>query len=982
MKSRLLFLLFVLFVGTLSAQTKINGIVTDKQDQPLIGVTVILKGSNTGTVTNQNGEYSIDAKKNDILIFSYIGMISKEVKISKFGDKVDVQLESKNMVLNEVVAIGYGVLKKVDLTSSISSVKTEDLKNVKIGSSADALQGLAAGVYVSKTSFKPGGSSNISIRGIGSFGSGGASNTPLYVIDGVISNAGLDAVSPSDIESIEVLKDASSAAIYGSRGSNGVILITTRKGRIGKTQITFNINSGVQQLANKQKVLNANQFKEIMEAGSGGTYLWDDEENNMIQKGLSTDWQDQITQNGLYQNYNFGITAGSDKANHYLGIDWIDQKGIIKNTGYKKANIRYNMDSKLTNWLKMSLKMNIIQSATNSSNTDGVAGMNSLDQGTMGSAIAAKPTAPVYNTDGSYYDNLLLRPNPVAAVTYFSNLFKQSRVSGSVGFEAEIIKDLKFKTENGAEIINNNSNIFQDSRMTGIYKNVNIADRSNGEQQYLQSENTLTYQLNKDNHKLAAVGGFSASLFNWDYVYMQVLNASNITQGYNLGTGTPKTVNSDRVMSTLASFYGRINYSFSEKYLATITFRADGSSKFAKGKKWGYFPSGGLAWRVNQEDFLKGVSAVDNLKLRLSYGAVGNQEINSYQSMAQVDATSSAYTNYIFGDAVANGSRTSILVQPDLTWEKSRQFDFGLDFGFFNNHISGSIDVYQKNTDDLLYNVPLPLESGYRTALVNVGALRNQGIELALNSINIANHNFSWQTTFNCSYNKNEIVSLYNGLNRVGNYFVGKPLGVVYTKRFTGIWQENEAQIASVYGAVPGDIKIKDLNKNNIYDDGDRTFIGQTTPQFYGSLSNIIKYKDFDFTLFLTFAGGNVIYNSFAYLDTYSPSANMSVNYYNNYWTPERPSNKYPRLGSTNSLLYETDGVYQKGDYIRLKNIELGYTLPSIISKKVYSTKTRFYISVQNLLTATEYTGFDVEAASGNPYPAGRAYIAGLTVNF
>ena len=973
--------LICLFTNILMAQTRITGTVTDVDKNPLPGVSVVCKSTSQGTVTNINGKYTIEINKGNTLTFSLVGMQTQDVKIAN-QTIINVVMHESTIELDEVVAIGYGTARKSDLTSSIISVKPDELKNMKVGTAADALQGLATGVLISKGSFKPGGSSNIIIRGNGSFGNGGASTTPLYIIDGVMSNAGLDVIAPSDIESIEVLKDAASTAIYGSRASNGIILVTTRKGKTGKAKITFNANIGVQQLINKQKVLNASQFKEILDAATENTYLWDQEEQRMFNEGCSTDWQDLITQNGVYQNYNLGITGGSEKTTYYLGLDWVDQEGIIKNTGYQKGNIRFNLDSKLNNWLTMGAKFNVIRSSTNSSNTDGVAGMNSLDQGTMGSAIASKPSAPVFNEDGTYYDNLLLRPNPVAAVTYFKNNFTQTRINASFNLEAEILKNLKLRTENGMEFINNQSNVFQDSRMTGIYKNVNISDRENGEQFYMQTENTLTYQLNKGIHRLTAVAGFSASVFNWTMMSTQVLNASNITQNDNLGTGTPKTVNSDKVKSSLASFFGRVNYSLADKYLLTVTLRADGSSRFAKGNKWGYFPSGGLAWRINQEDFLKDVSFLDNLKLRTSYGIVGNQEISSYQSMAQVDATSSRYTDYVFGGILANGSRTSILAQPDLTWEKSRQFDIGVDFGFFNNRLSGSIDGYYKYTYDLLYNVPLPLESGYRTALVNVGAMKNKGFELTLNSVNIDTKDFTWQTSFNYSFNKNEIDKLYNDLDRVGNYFVGESINVIYTKRFGGIWQNDEAEIAKIYNAEPGDYKIIDRNRNNIIDDDDREFIGQTTPQYFGSFSNTFKSHGFDLTIFLTYAGGHKIYNAFAYLDSYSPSANMSPDYYHNYWTPERPSNKYPRLGSTNSQLYETDGMYQKGDYIRLKNLELGYTLPRSLTNKIYASNIRVYASVQNLVTFTKYTGFDVETSNANPYPASRVFMGGLTVNF
>lgn len=895
---------------------------------------------------------------------------------------IDIVLKESELWLEEAVAVGYGTMKKSDLTSSIASVKSEDLKNMKVGSTADALQGLAAGVMVSKSSFKPGGSSNIMIRGNGSFGNGGASNTPLYIIDGVMSNAGLDVIAPSDIASIEVLKDAASTAIYGSRASNGIIIVTTKSGKSGRVRVSFNANVGVQQLINKQEVLDAARFKELIDKGSDYTMMWDAEEMKMFESGQSTDWQDLITQNGVYQNYNLGISGGNEKTTYYLGLDWVDQDGIIKNTDYRKGNIRFNLDSKLTKWLSMGVKFNAIRSSTNSSNTDGVAGMNSLDQGTMGSAIASKPSAPVFNEDGTYYDNLLLRPNPVAAVKYFKNNFTQSRLNASFNLEAELIKGLKLRTENGTEYINNQSNVFQDSRMTGIYKNVNISDRSNGEQFYIQTENTLSYQLEKDIHRLNVVGGFSASQFNWTHFYAQVLNASNITQNDNLGTGTPKTVTSDKVRSTLASFFGRVNYSLAEKYLFTVTVRADGSSRFAPGHKWGFFPSGGFAWRINKEGFMKNAHFLSNLKLRTSIGVVGNQEIGAYQSMAQVDSSSSRYTDYVFGGDLATGSRTSILAQPDLTWEKSRQFDIGLDFGFFDDRLTGTIDFYNKYTYDLLYNVPLPLESGYRTALVNVGAMTNNGFELALNSVNFDRKNFTWQTSFNYSFNKNRIDKLYNNLDRVGSYFVGKPIDVIYTKRFGGIWQSDEAEIAKVYNAEPGDYKIVDRNRNNIIDDGDRDFVGQTVPQYFGSFSNTFKFYGVDITVFLTYAGGHKIYNAFAYLDSYSPSANMSPDYYKNHWTPENPSNRYPRLGSTNSQLYETEGVWQKGDYLRLKNLEIGYTFPEKLVRKCFASSIRLYVSAQNLFTVTQYSGFDVETDNANPYPASRVFMGGISINF
>ena len=983
MKKILLLMALFLCSGVLmSAQTQVSGRVVDTKGQPLPGVAVLIEGGGTiGTVTDENGRYTITAEADDDLVFSILGYVTQTQEVGNRAI-IDVKLTEDAFGLESVVVVGYGTAKKSDLTTSISSIKADELKTVKTGAAADALQGLAAGVMVSKNSFRPGGSSDIIIRGKGSLGNGGANNTPLYVVDGVMTTSGLDVIPTSDIESIEILKDAAAAAIYGSRASNGVILITTKRGHEGSVKVTFNANAGIQRLANKQSTLDAARFKELIDAGSGGTMLWDKEEQKMFAEGRSTDWQEEITQTGVYQNYNVGISGGSKKMQYYFGADYIDQTGIILNTGYSKLNARFNMNAELAKWLKMDLKFNVIHQDSDNSNTDGVAGINSSDQGTLASAVASKPSAPVFNEDGSYYDNLNLRPNPVAAARYFKNNFIQTRIIGSVGFEAEILKNLKFRTENGGEIINNFSDVFQDSRMTGIYKNVNIADRSYGQQIYAQTENTLNYSLDIAGHRLSAVAGFSASVFNWRYSYAQVLNVSNITAGDNLGTGTPKTVTSDRVRSTLASFFGRVNYSFRDKYIITASLRADGSSKFAPGHKWGLFPSGGIAWRIDKEDFCRHLTFLSNLKLRASIGVVGNQEISAYQSLAQVDAASGKYVDYIFDGDLVIGATNSNLANPDLTWEKSRQFDVGLDIGLFNNRISLSVDYYDKYTYDLLYNVPLPRESGYNTALVNVGAMTNKGVELQLNTINFDTKDFSWQTGFNFSFNSNKVDRLYNDLLRSGNLFVGQNIDVIYTKRFGGIWQEDEADIARVYNREPGDIKIIDRNKNNAIDDDDRTFVGQTTPQYFGGFSNTFFFKNFDLSLFFTYAGGHRIYNEFAYLDTYQPSSNMSEAYYNNYWTPERPSNKYPRLGSDAAPLYETEAVYQKGDYFRLKNIEFGYSLPESVLGKIRLSGVRFYVSAQNLFTITEYTGFDVEANQANPYPACRSYIAGLSINF
>lgn len=981
MKKILVVNIAIFFTFLLSAQqVTITGIVTDINNEPLPGVSVIIRGTTRGTATDIDGKYSINVKKGDVLEFSFIGMIKQSVKVDN-QTTINIQLVPEAVDLNEIVVIGYGISKKSDLTGAVASIKPEDITNSKIGTVTSALQGLAAGVQVSTGSVKPGGDATVVIRGVGSLRAG---SEPLYIVDGIPVQGGLQDLSPIDIESIEVLKDASSASIYGSRGSNGVILVTTKKGSPGKTRITLNASSGTQRMLNKQELMNAQQYYELVSIAQPD-YKWTSEELRLLSRGESTDWQDAVTQNGNYQNYNLSIAGGTEKLSHYLGVDWYDQKGTIKNSSFDKLTVRYNADAIGSGWFRYGIRFNLIESKLKNINEEADSGY-----GTMFSAISAQPTAPIYTQDGEYFDGFLnTKANPVAVVDLLDKPTLKSRVVGSAYLEIEPIKNLKIKSDNGGELVFYKVNMYEDGRMGQHYTEGGHANVMANKKKYWQTENTATYNYDLGTkHKFEAMAGFSASLVEYEEVTADSKKLSEILKYYNLGGAEEHGPNSSYgVSSSLASFYGRLNYNYGDRYLATLTMRSDGSSRFAPGHRWSFFPSLAVAWRLSEENLIKeNISAISNLKIRMSAGKLGNQNIGDF-AYSSIIALGGSSANYVFGNNLVTGSVQTSIANPELTWEKANQFDVGIDFGLFNNRIAGTIETYYKRTTDLLWQVPLPLESGFGSSLTNIGKIDNRGIEFSLNTVNISKKDFLWTSALVFSYNKNEIKELYGGKQDVNkSLFVGKPIDQIYLLRSDGIWQINEASEAAKYNAQPGDRKIRDLKRDNVINGDDRDFCGVYTPKFHGGWTNVFTYKDFDLVAFFTFAGGHMIDNSLnRYLNSYNPWGNMSVNYYKYYWKPDRPNNKYPapRIGSAFANGDGTDANLQKGDYLRLRNLELGYNLPKSILKNIKISNIRCYFSVQNLFTLTEFTGFDVESSDNmNPYPNARSFIGGISMNF
>ena len=952
---KILFLLAALLLATAGfAQNKVEGVVMNENSEPLAGVAVIVKGTQKGVSTDAKGYFSIDAKKGQTLTFSYIGMINQSVPVGGGNARMEIRMVPDNYNMDDVVVIGYGSAKKSDLTGSVASIKPDVLKNSKIGMVSAALQGAAAGVQVTQGNMKPGADASILIRGAGSINAG---TEPLYIVDGVPMQGGLQDLSAGDIQSIEVLKDASSASIYGSRGSNGVVLVTTKKGTAGKTRVSFNITGGVQKLMNKQDMMTAQQYYDLIES-TGQTYTWTSAELRQLSRGESTDWQDAVTQDGSFQNYNFSVSGGGKTATHYLGLDYYDQQGTIKRSSFNKLTVRYNMDATLNKWLRSGVRMNVIESKLMNINEESDSGY-----GTMHSAITAQPTAPIYNADGSYFDGFLnTKANPVAIVDLLDKPTKKTRVVGSFYLELEPIKNLRIRSDNGGELVFFKVNEYEDGRMGQHYTADGHARIMSNKKRYWQTENTVTYDFIRNRHKLTVMGGFSASQTDYEEVTADSKGLNATTKYNNLGGATTHGPNGSYASaSTLVSFYGRATYNFDERYLVTLTMRGDGSSRFAPGHQWGYFPSLAAAWRISEEKFMQNAKWVDNLKLRVSAGMLGNQNIGDYSYAAQISQGGSGL-DYVFGNSLASGAVYSSISNPDLTWEKAKQLDIGLDFGLFGNRIAGTIEGYYKRTNDLLWTVPLPKESGYTSSMTNVGVLDNKGIEFTLNTVNLNLRNFQWTSSFNISYNHNEIIELYDGKQDVNkSLFVGHSLGEFYRK-------------------------ILDKEPNNVINGEDRMFAGQSTPTWYGGFTNTFRFYGVDVTLFMNFAGGHMINNTLLRSqNSYNVWGNMSRDYYNGYWRTDRPSNIYPapRVGSAYANGDGTDANLQDGKYLRIKNLEVGYTLPKRWTDAIRANSIRVFFSVQNLATFTAYTGYDVEAWDNtNPYPGSRSFIGGVSINF
>lgn len=1018
-------------ITTTSSETNqaiITGTVIDQlTNLPLEGVAVLVKGTTKGTVTDKNGQFKLDVSDpNATIVISLVGYESKEIKAgSKPG--LTVALASKTQALNEVVVVGYGTRTKRDVSSSISSLGGREISKLPVADASQALQGKVAGVTITQNSGAPGGTGGtaIRIRGIGSIS---GTNNPLIVVDGYpLPDQGSDNILNSfgtaDIESIDVLKDAAAAAIYGVRASNGVIMITTKRGKAGKTSLSADMYTGLQEAWSLPSMLNARQYAILnseARIASGLSILPKLADFNSIenQYGKGTDWLDEIFRRASMQNVNITASGGSDKAQYLFSAGYFRQDGIIYKTDVERFNLRFNGDIKVNDHIKIgnSLSMNkFIEHAANTYDP-----FNSV----VLLALTAPPTVKVRNTDGTYAggngaDDGFNEPNPIYNLEVPKNKFTKYRINGNIYAEISFLKYFTFRTQFGADFnYSENSNFSPATYSSGGRPIVNtgyFVQKSNNPD-YL-AEYTLAFNKKfGDQHKVTALVGYTFQENSFSYVNASRGNGTftpvvpvlsdqvqPITDISQIGNGAADGINTRYI-----SYIARVNYDYAGKGFFSISLRRDGNSNFAPQNKFAYLPAFSAAWRLIEEPFFKKISWLSNLKARASYGFTGNPNVPAYKYLQLINP-SFQYTlgNSSSSGGVVTGAAPSSSYNPDIKWELVEQLNLGIDASLFKNKINISLDVYQKKSKDLILQINPPFISGtYESVPVNTGILENKGIDLTINSDIITNRSIRWNLNAVMGTYKNEVVSfglgstINKGFSRISGGSLrteeGYPIDYFYGFVTDGIFQ-NYGEIAKhavqtpgndpTSSTAPGDIRFKDLNNDGVINDQDRTNIGNANPTFTFGLTNTVNYKNFELTVFVQGSVGNKVLNFTRwYTEGGTSNGNYSTDVINR-WNGEGSSNSMPRLvlNDPNGNNRVSDRFVEDGSYVRIKNVRLAYTLPSKWTGKLNLKRSQFYLSAQNLATFTSYTGFDPEVGGGVDlgfYPQARTIILGATIDF
>lgn len=907
---KLLFYSTLLCVGLANAQIDVSGKVSDEIGV-LPGVNVQVKGTSNGTQTDFEGDYILEGIDSEaVLVFSFIGFQTQEISVNN-RNKIDVVLQEDLESLDEVVVVGYGSQKKSDLTGSVSTISSESIQERPVTNPEEALAGKAAGVNVSSNSGRPGGDTNIRIRGNNSINS---SNSPLYVVDGVIGAGPINYLNPNDIDSMEVLKDASATAIYGARGANGVIIITTKRGGDGEGRVTYDTFTSIGVLANKLDVLNSEEFLEVEMNSYNNAEKYDpngwaqgkyedpvsfrdndklfDENGNPL---YDTDWQEEATRTAITQSHNLSFAGGDNDNSYNISLNYVDQEGIMLESSLRRYSARFVTDNQVKDWLKVggSLTFNHVEENRVDGGTGGLTPLRMM--------IETLPIIPVKYQDGTYgsnadYPNMEGGENPVNLLRNRTSVFNTQTILGSVYADLKITDDLQFRSTLGANIINEKNDFYSGRSLRQLSADFEgEATISNVRSNYWQFENYLTYnkEINEDN-VLEALGGIGWQQLSYYYSFSGARGFSDDFYQYNnLSVGAnPLTPDSDTYQWGLNSYFGRVNYKLKDKYLFTITGRLDGSSRFGTDNKSAFFPSAAFAWKASEENFLNDSKIINKLKLRTSYGETGNTEIGVYQSLASLTSSTA-----ILNNQRAPGVGIGTLANPDLKWEMTAQFDAGLELGLFKNAIQLEGDVYYKKTTDMLLRAPVPTSSGYASIYKNVGSMENRGIELSLETRNISSENFDWNTSFNISFNKNEITALGSANDDIfpGPYFlsntnilrVGESVGSFYGLIREGTWGQDEVSEAAQYGLLPGDIKHADINEDGQINASDRTIMGNGYPKGFGALFNSFRYKNFDLTLDIQFSYGNDVLNLSRHSGEDRTGQANSYSTVLNGWTPE-----------------------------------------------------------------------------------------------
>lgn len=930
-------------------EIRITGKVTGPAGEVLGGVSVQVKGTNTGAATNNSGEYAVTADEKATLVFSFIGYQEKEVAVNG-QNVINVQLETANKQLDQVVVVGYGSQRRKDVTGAVSVVTAADLANRPIVNAGEALQGKAAGVQVVSNSGKPGAGFSIRVRGASSISAG---NDPLYVVDG-IPMTDIAALNPGDIESMTVLKDAASASIYGTRAANGVVVITTKKGAAGKSRIDFNYYYGTTSTTKKLDVLNASQYQQYMNESYGPGTITD----SMV-KANNTNWNDEVFRHGRQANYQVAISGGSDKLQHYISFNYNDQEGMIRPATFNRLTGRINLSSKVNNWL--SLTSNTLISRANQ---HGVTDNASVAKGgVVLAALATPPTVGRYNADGTIAQNPLTGwENPLGAIEGQRNKDTRDRIISNLGADVRLWKGLVFQSRLAIDYQNFISNTFLDPFLTqdGRNKKGTINEKKST-QLVWQSEQLLNYSVNWGNNRLTALAGWSVQDSHWDQTEISgtQIDPANRFKGFNEIYMLAKTKN-PAIKSiddwALSSYLGRVTYDYDGKYLLQANIRSDRSSKFAPDNRTATFPSFSAGWRISQENFFKDVQLFDELKIRAGWGQNGNQEgIGSYQylSLSNINAQ--------------DGSTTPFSIAPsDLRWETSTQTNVGIDATILNRRISFSADFYVKKTNDVLVNVPLPSQAGFANVLINMGSMRNIGQEFVISTKNIVKGDVLWNTDLNISFNKNKVLSIGNGISFMNAY------GNIY-ERGNAVALVQGYGLGTFYGYVADGVdpatgqqlyRTKD-GKSVPYSGttpSDRQIIGSAQPDFVYGMTNNVSYKRFDLTVFIQGSQGNQIFNGVRVeTEGMKDSRNQSTAILGR-WQKAGDVTNIPGVSpASNDNTQISTRFLENGSYLRFKTITLSYRFKEDLLKNIGLGAATVYISGQNLITITKYKGFDPE---------------------
>ncbi|GAA3515267.1 TonB-dependent receptor [Aquimarina addita] len=966
-------------------QQNITGVVKDKAGTPLAGVNVLVKGEMKGTTTDFDGKFSIAFQAGKTLVFYYIGFSTKEVELTE-NKPLTIVLENDISQLDEIVVIGYGSVKKSDLTGAVTSVSEKDFPKGAQSSLLNVIQGKAAGVQITQQSASPGGGFSVRIRGAGSITAG---NEPLYVIDGLPRDPS-NAINPGDIESIEILKDASATAIYGSRGANGVVLITTKKGKEGKVKINYSTYYSVQNVAKRLDLLNGTEYANFINdisTDNNQSAIFTQEEISQIGEG--TDWWDQVLGTASVINHQVSVSGGSNNTNYYLSLNHFDEEGIILNTGFQRTMARVNINHESKNYkFGINLNTSLVQ------DQDVPYGDINAAAGVITTALQMDPTLPVFDENGDYSESMIIDlDNPLAQAETISILARTNRTFGNAYFEYSFLDELSAKIN----LANDRSTGRTDTYISSVTKRGQASNGSAGIASSESWSNLLEFTVNyndiiAEDHSINAVLGYSYQDFNNRGFGAGSSNfPTDAFLTNNLGAGDQErfTVSSERSKNQLLSYLGRVNYGFKDKYLATFSFRIDGSSRFGIDEKYGYFPSLALAWKLKNESFLANVDFISSLKLRSSYGITGNQEIGNYNSLVLLGTT---------GDAVFNGQQfesiaPSQLENPDLKWERTGQLNIGLDFGFFNDRINGSIEYYKKKTSDLLLALPIPETSGFGSSLQNIGDVENSGLEFLLETKNFIG-DFNWSTSLNLSTLKNEVTNLGELPLILGGSLrflpestiirVGDPINSFYGYNVDGIFQtQDEVNNSAQPDANPGDIRYTDSNGDGIINVDDRVILGDGFPDFFFGITNTFSYKNLSLNLFFQGVLGAERLN-YTRIDTENPIElrRNRQSYVLDRWTPENPSTEHPSFLTNDFSRAINSRVVEDGSYFRLREITLSYNFQHLNNK--FINDFSIYVTGQNLFTITDYTGFnpDIGGTDYNSYPLSKIYTLGVNINF